>query len=281
MTSTPNIYAQKSWDELYNLQEPLNFDEFLQSDLLSSKRRHNAAISIIRPISGSISLISSVAIIYHLYKSHNRLSTTNHRLVLGLCVADVLSSFSHVISAIAVPREMKYLFPFSSGNIQSCVFRVALLLFGAICSALYNCSLCLNYLAIIRFNKTDQFIEKKLEIWLHGIPVIIPLLINLILAPYKVYNNSGREGPFCFVQQYNPPHCIGHNYGSIPEYFHTPCGRGQNVGKPIVFITFRCGQSLALFVTPSVIIFCMAVMYRSVSIASRCSFRMAVGIQLL
>ncbi len=271
-TTNPTVnQIPSTWDKLYELDNKVDFEAFLKSDLLRARQKENTVVSFIRPMAGSISLISSAAIIYHIFKSHYGFSTTYHRLMLGLSVADILSSCAHVISAVSVPEEMRYLYPHANGTTGSCTFRSIILIFGSIAGVLYNCSICMRYLAIIRYNKKDCYIKEKLEFWFHGISFIVPLVINIILGSQKIFNNAGRKGTFCFAHEYNPPHCIGYGNGSTPpgDDFHIPCGRGENIKNPISAITIGIARILILVVTPLVIFISMLLMYRSVVKISR------------
>jgi hypothetical protein len=57
-----NSTVPQTWDDLYKSDRPIDFQAFLQSDLLAGKRRIHLVVAIIRHVAGSISLIASTAI---------------------------------------------------------------------------------------------------------------------------------------------------------------------------------------------------------------------------
>ena len=152
-----------SWDDLYKLDQPLNFEAFLDSDLLATRRNQINTRGIIYRITGSVSTIASMCLVVHILRSHHGLSTTYHRLVFGLSICDILSSFGFVLSSTMVPKEMNYLVPGAQGNSTTCTAQGFLFSIGSTAANLYNCSICFYYLSIIRYNKKDEYIRDKLE----------------------------------------------------------------------------------------------------------------------
>jgi hypothetical protein len=252
-----------SWDDLYKLDQPLDFEAFLNSGLLAARRNQINTRGIIRRTTGSVSTIASTCLILHILHSNHGLSTTYHRLVFGLCISDIMSSFGFVLSSTMVPKEMNYLVPGAQGNTATCTAQGSLLTVGAHVSNLYNCSICLYYLAIIRYNKKDEYIRNKLEPWFHGISIIIPLVVGFILIAMKGYNVNDSN---CFLRQNDPPHCIGYENGDRPKGFSTPCGRGDGGENPILYrVMLIVGFGSVLIATPTVIVGTMLLMYRSLS----------------
>ena len=196
----------------------------------------------------------------HILRSNKGLSSTYHRLVFGLCISDFMSSFAYAFSSIPVPKEMNYLMPFPYGNVRSCDGQGFFLTTGLIVATLYNCSVCLYYLAIIRFNKNDDYIKVNLEPWLHGVTVTTSLAIGIIGLVLKMYNADGLIG-MCYLTYYEPPHCEGYDRGVILDSFTIPCGRGATTsGKLYNLIIFL----MPLTIVPTIIVGTMTSMYRSV-----------------
>ena len=240
-----------------------DFEAFLNSNLPATIRNQIKTYAIIHRITGSVSTIASTCLIVHILRSHRGLSTTYHRLVFGLCIGDILSSFAQALTTTMAPKEMNYLLPYAQGNTTTCTAQGFLLTAGVIAAALYNCSICLYYLSIIRYNKKDEYIRNKLEPWFHGISIIIPLVCGFVLIAMKGYN--AYEGD-CFLVPNDAPHCIGYENGDTPEGFSIPCGRGDGGENPILYlVTSIVGFGSVLIVTPTVIIGTMLLMYRSVS----------------
>ena len=219
--------------------------------------------SIIMSVNGSISIVFSFAIIFHIIRSHSGLTKTYHRLVFSLCVADIITSFSYIIGTAMVPKEMSYYIPYAQGNTATCSFQGFLSLVGQNCVAFYNCSICCYYLAIIKYNKHNQYIKRKLEPWFHGVSIMVPIVIAVGFLFLKVYN---AKAGICRVLPYYPPHCDGYDFGEIPKgNFTIPCGRGDWVHEysPLLKRVLNGGIGyFPVLVTPFVIIVTMVMMFR-------------------
>jgi hypothetical protein len=108
-------------------------------------------------------------------------------------------------------------FAFASGNIASCNFQGFLLQF-AIGAPLYNSSLALFYLMIIKYNWTNKklgCIEKAV----HAFILIFAVGTSIVLLPLKQYNHVGAV---CWVV--GTPQGCGHST-NIPS--DIPCDRGD------------------------------------------------------
>ena len=237
--SSDTIVIPHTWNKLYESEHPIDFDALLQSDLLAAHQKLYNKSSITRQIGGAISTIASSIMIWHILRSHNKLSTSYHRLVFGLAVSDIMSSCAHILCSAMVPQEMKYFAPYAKGNTISCDIQGVLLCFGFSVAALYNCSICFYYLAIIGYNKGDAYIRQRLGPWFHGVSIIVPLVITLIFLVTKSFNTYTTV---CFLNPYHPPHCIGCEDGGIPEgLYNIPCGRGNFLEKPLGKIALMFG----------------------------------------
>jgi hypothetical protein len=254
------------WADLFQqTDQPLDMDAFLKSDLLATRRSVHMVETIGFVVTGSISFIASMLLVIHILRSHDCLSTTYHRLVFGLSVADIINSIDVALSSTMAPKEMSYLVPFASGNTATCDAQGFLISFLGGVSALYNCSICFYYLAIITYNKKEEYIRRKLEPWFHGISILVPLMICIILLATHAFN--GANGGTCFIDPYIPPHCIGYDVGEIPSGYSIPCGRGGEEDKHAVLRTISVSTAyfLVLIVVPFVIVGTMITMYMSVS----------------
>jgi hypothetical protein len=214
------------WADLFQqTDQPLDMDAFLKSDLLATRRSVHMVETIGFVVTGSISFIASMLLVIHILRSHDCLSTTYHRLVFGLSVADIIASFCQALSSTMAPKEMSYLVPFASGNTATCDAQGFLISFLGGVSALYNCSICFYYLAIITYNKKYDYIRGKLEPWFHGISILAPLASIVIMSITRAFN--GPDGGTCYGEPYTPPHCIGYEVGEIPRGYSISCGRGS------------------------------------------------------
>lgn len=60
---------------------------------------------IIQPLSSVISLFASLGIVCILYRSYKKMAVPFHRLLLGLSVADIYSSFAQAWSTLLLPSQ--------------------------------------------------------------------------------------------------------------------------------------------------------------------------------
>ena len=172
-------------------EDTFDFQAFLQSNELVELRDFAKGRDIIYSVTGSISVISSAAIICHILRTHKGLSSTYHRLVFGLCVGDLMSSFAFAFGSTATPKDMQYSLPSAHGNEGTCTAQGFILLVGIWMASLYNCMICFYYLSIITFNKKDGYIKSKLEPWFHGVPIILSFVVVITGSIMKQYNTDG------------------------------------------------------------------------------------------
>ena len=54
---------------------------------------------------------------------------------------------------------------------------------------MYNCSLSIFYLAVVRYRKSDMYIKRKLEPSLHGAAsIVVSIVISVVLLVRENYN---------------------------------------------------------------------------------------------
>ncbi len=248
-----------NWNDLLKLEEPLDWEAFKNSKLLETMRSNFVTISILLRASASISIIASALLIVHVLRSHQGLSTTYHRLMCGLSIADIISSSAFAVGSLMAPKEMSYMIPGARGNGGTCTTQGFFVVVGTLMSVYYNCSICFYYLAIIKYNRSDAYIAKKLERWLHVIPITVALMNGFMFVAVKGYNKWSN---ICFKVPYDPPHCIGYKDGEKVDGFDIPCGRGSAFYDSI-FIALLINIA-ATSPPPIIIITTMFMMYLAV-----------------
>ncbi len=258
------------WGALFSLGQPLDMEAFLKSDLLAKHRNMAIQFSITTMVCGLISFIASSLLALYILRSRDGLSTTYHRLMFALSISDMVQSFACAIIIPMVPKEMNYLASsFAIGNSATCDATGFLFALGLPATNLYNSSICIYYLAIIKYNKKDAFIREKMERWLHLVPMLVSIIFGITILATK--SSNAVNGAMCFFYTYNPPHCIGYESGKIPDGFSIPCGRGR-YAKMVFSIV-----SPVFFATPVVICVTMTMMYRYVSQIERNLQQYGVG----
>ena len=216
---------------------------------------------ILRHVAGSISLIASSILVWNVLRSHIGLSSTFNRLLFHLCVADiVMSSCAHMLSTVMVPKEVDYLYWNAHGNMLTCNLQGFLIVMG-FSAPMYNCSICIYYLAIVKYNKKDEYIRKKIEPWLHGLSILYPLSGAILGIVMKAMNPFGS---FCIVlKTYDPPHCEDCEYGQIRDEarFNIPCRRG---GAHAPLLLNMC-VILIILISPIIITATLYIMHQAVA----------------
>ena len=237
---------------------PLSREMLEEQDLAaaySAFREDTKTWAIARTVSSSISIISSITLVWIICRSNSGLSTS-HRILFGLCIADIMSSFGNSLSSSVLPRDVDYMYWNARGNMTSCNAQGFLLHVGSGCGILYNCSMCLLSIAIVKYNKTDAYIRHKMEPYLHGFSIVYPLVGGITMIAKQIFNPTLN---ICWDVPYNPPHCEGIEDGVIPDGYKIPCGRGSDAA----LFTWIFVMPI-LFIAPFVIIITMAMMYGAV-----------------
>ena len=235
----------------------------IDEDFVEYNLKHTKGYSITRSISSLVSIASSVTLIWMICRSHFGPSTTYHRLLLGLCIADIMLSISVSLFTITTPRDVDYYIWNARGNAASCDAQGFLLMVGIFVGVLYNCSLSFYYLAIVKFQKPDDYIREKIEPYLHGVPIVYALGASITMLSKQLYNTD-VSGVCSSAYPYEPPHCEGLEDGARPTIdgytFEIPCGRGRgDYGLGLVL------TSLPIIGSPIVVAITMTMMYRAVT----------------
>jgi len=190
---------------------------------------HSALVLVASPIS----TVCSCTIIYTLFKSRDKLTTTLNRLVFGLSVGDIMQSLPMIFSTVVVPPRDVLWLPVTSSQV-GCNVQGFFIIAGGVLGPFYNCALCFYYLAVVRYNMSDNDIRKKLEPFLHGVPFIWSVASATYAVAVKAVNPNVV---YCWINQ-APYTCLVDP--------NIPCERGANavrlrwalLGGPIIVIFF-------------------------------------------
>lgn len=158
--------------------------------------------------------------------------TTYHRLVFCMSVFNIVSDLAFSLANIPVPSRTPSALD-AYGNRVSCNMQGFLGVLGLAVPG-YNTAMAINFLLIIRYGKTDRWVSRHIEPWLHGL-VIIPAFATAILCLFlKAFNFSGNR---CFVAP-EPFFCQKVKY--------IPCSRGAS-SKKVLYGIFGA-QIITLFI---------------------------------
>lgn len=175
----------------------------------------DVALALIPKFGATLSMFSSAFIIAESVEDHRKgKGTPIQRTLVGMSAVDIAATFAWFLSTWPLPKGTM---PFAVGNTVSCNFQ-GFLLQLAIGAPLYNCSLALYYLLVIKFNWTnDQLV--KIERYVHAFIMIFSVGTSILGLPLTMYNEVRTV---CWVIG-SPSEC-GHS-SSIPS--DIPCDRGD------------------------------------------------------
>ena len=182
-------------------------------------------------VSGSISALASLTIIIAIRRSNLKLSTIYRRLFYGLIISDLIQSLSQgVLSALLKPKGAMRI---AIGNETSCDIVGFAGTLGVSCSVWYSLSIFIYYLCVVKFEMEERKIQKYIEPFLHGIPILFSLIISTYTLSINYFNST--TGHVCWIA---PPK---NEDGEIEEeeWRHAMILRWVASGGPILFV-FVC-----------------------------------------
>ena len=157
--------------------------------------------------SGSLSTLSSLLIIVIILRSRTKVSSSYHRIMLFMSISDIFASVPITLATLPMPSDVLY--PFSTlamGNKSTCSAQAFFIIFGQVCAVLSNVILNLYYLLKFRYNKSDDFIKKKVEPIGYTLSVVIGLTSAVLALAFDMLNPTPYV-PFCFAGSY-PFDCL-------------------------------------------------------------------------
>lgn len=258
--STSSLFSDVIMRNVTNMTTSLFSDDQIAAidPVTEEVARHGMANSIIRSALAVVSVISSCTLIWMILRSKQRLSTIFHRILLGMSVADIFFSLGLAHFNFTAPRDDDYMVWNARGNQATCSAQGFISLFGGGYALMYSCALNLYYLAVVKYQKSDKYIKRRLEPFFHGFPLVYALVGPTTLLANKNINNGG--GGDCYTPVYDPPHCAGYEDGEIPEGFTIPCGRGRDGALVFYYVI----MFFTVFVTPIIIGVSLGMIYKAV-----------------
>ena len=192
-------------------------------------------ITIFPVVSGSLSLVGSSLLLCTILRSKKRLSVAYRRIIFGTSIYDVFQSLGLTTSIFLSPEGSRQ---WAVGNTATCDIQGFFTTIGAIGVPLYLCSLCIYYFCIIRLNM-KKYTFRKIEPFLHGVPIIYSFTTGLYALANQYFNNAGSV---CYVAP-SPITC---------EIFSDQeCTRGEGASQfRLRYLTY---PSMAIFVVVCII----------------------------
>jgi hypothetical protein len=167
--------------------------------------------ALVPRITGSISFVSSVTLIFLIYRSHTKLSTIYHRIMFGMSVSDLMSSAAMALTTLPMPTNgadeytweedhIGWIHQTKLGNEQTCQAQAFFFSSGIQIMFAYNGALCVYYACAIGFGMHEKDIKKKVEPFLHIVPLAIGLLPVIPAFVYDLYGPAPNEAWCTFNQ---------------------------------------------------------------------------------
>ena len=158
---------------------------------------------IIPTLTGTVSFFSSSTIIYIILRSKSGIKITYHRIILGLSIADCITSFATLLTTIPMPKDVIYPFALASyGNVATCEAQGLIYIIGNVACSNINGILNIYYLCMLRFNMPERAFRNYLET-----PLYIATLALSIVGPCLALLNQEILNP-----SPNDPYCIPNSY---------------------------------------------------------------------
>ena len=154
-------------------------------------------------ISGGLSFVSSCIVIYLIARSQDKLHKIYHRIMFGMCIADMIGSFVVSLTTLPMPRDLSlvnsdvaaYIDEWKGtrlGNWATCTAQGFFSEFGLTAMYAYNGALCIYYACVIFFKMKEKTIVKY-EPLIHLVPFSLALAAAIIPLSYNSYSATGYE----------------------------------------------------------------------------------------
>lgn len=191
-------------------------------------------------VTGSLSSIASVLVLYVIFKSPRGLKTVYNRIIFGLTTSNLLMSIAIAFNTLPMPTDMIYnqFQGIVVGNSYSCTAQGFFMSFGAAWSVTYCASLQVYYMFSIRKKRTDEQIAKCLEPTLHVVSLGYALAYSLSLLAFEAYNPTPLDA-WCTAAVY-PWWCSDER--------DQPCLIRAKRESYIVYIALACGSAVILVI---------------------------------
>jgi hypothetical protein len=232
-TSSMILQPAALWcdQQLQNPNPSLYDDKLWEAAKGSCTYARTKVAAIVPRLPCTFSAISSMLIIYIILKSPTRLSSTYHRIMLGMSISDLFLTIPSAFTTLLMPSPGDYWTDINNiqgtrmGNTLTCTAQGFFILFGNVSFFLYDfVSLIIFYLCSIGFKMTREKIEKYVEPLIHFMPIVIPFIIAVSPLLQGEYNAS-IDLPWC-VPSPKPWFCKNENNGGVE------CVKGGSVNIP-------------------------------------------------
>lgn len=200
------------------------------------------ALAIVPKFSASFSLLGSGWIIVELIFEREKRGHVYHRLLGAFATVDILESIWNFASTWPMPVGTEDVY-YARGNTATCTTQGYFLQLG-VALPLYNASISIYYMLAIRYNYSEEKLHRRVERWLHLVPITFAIGTSIAGLPLTLYNDANF---WCWIAAH-PEGCSG-----------ADCIRGDNA--EIYRLAFFFIPLWCMF---AVIIWALAMVYRGI-----------------
>ena len=176
------------------------------------------AVAIVPKFASFPSILGALFILQNVWRSPKRRSRVYHRILFGMSLHDVLYSIKAFVSTWPIPSDTPETVVYGAlGTQETCVVAGFFGQGAALTSIFYNASLTVFFLLVVKYGYKEHVIRRKVELWLHVIPLLVGWGTAVAGLPLQLYNAFGWT---CWINSY-PLGCID----------NVDCERGDNAGS--------------------------------------------------
>ena len=146
-------------------------------------------LAITQKIPAFLSVMGSTMIISSVLRSKINRGNMQQRLLCAMSCFDLSISTVWLLTNLFIPEDYSK-YPWTVGNDASCKAQGFIVQLCSISSILYNATLSLYYLLVVKFNWKQRDLE-KIEKWMHICPIMVGLttaIASLVLDVYHPAN---------------------------------------------------------------------------------------------
>lgn len=165
--------------------------------------RQLKAVAIAPKIAAFPSILGSLFIIQHVLLSKKRRGRVYHRILLLMSINDFIYSVKAFVSTWPIPEDTLFVHG-ARGTTQTCTVTGFFGQGGSLTSIVYNGSLTLFFLLVVRYGWKEEYIKENVEPWLHAVPFAVGWSTAIAGLPLSLYNAFGWT---CWINSY-PFGCI-------------------------------------------------------------------------
>ena len=146
-------------------------------------------LAITQKIPAFLSVMGSTMISSSVFRSKINPGNMQQRLLCAMSCFDVSISIVWLLTNLFIPEDYSK-YPWTVGNDASCKAQGFIVQFCSISSILYNATLSLYYLLVVKFNWKQRDLE-KIEKWMHICPIVFGLataIASLVLDVFHPAN---------------------------------------------------------------------------------------------